>query len=239
VIDSLFARLDAVVADGWDTIRRGSYFRHMLDHGPTPDLYRRTMVEIYHYTRFNSVNQALAVYRVAPERTQLLGYCYRHAGEELGHERMVIRDLESAGLLTSGLLDAPPLAPTQALIGYLYHVALNVGAVARLGYSYWAESAYDHFGDVLGRMKRDLSLQDRQMSFFIAHQSIDAKHAAEVKEAIAEHVQTEQEAVQVIEVARTTLYLTGAILEGVLAAHAGSQRAGGTTAHDRAILAVQ
>ena len=223
MIDSLFSRLDAVVSDGWATIRRGSFFRHMLEH-PTPDLYRRTLVEIYHYTRFNSLNQALAVYRVPPERTHLLAYCYRHAGEELGHERMVIRDLESAGLLTPGLLEPPPLAPTQALVGYLYHVALNLGAVARLGYSYWAESAYDHFGDVLSRGQSAMGLEDRQMTFFIAHKSIDAKHAEEVREALRENVRTEQEAVLAIEVARTTLYLTGEILEAVTTAHLASQR---------------
>ncbi len=222
MIDSLFARLDTVVADGWAAIRRGPYFRHVLERGMSADLYRSTMVQIYHYTRYNSVNQALAVYRVPPERTHLLGYCYRHAGEELGHERMVIRDLESAGMLTAGLLEAPPLAPTQALIGYLYHVALNLGAVPRLGYSYWAESAYGNFGDVLSRGQRDLSLTDRQMSFFISHASIDAKHAEEVKETLTENVRTEDEAVQVIEVARTTLYLTGALLEGVALAHQGS-----------------
>jgi hypothetical protein len=224
VTDSLLSRLDAIIAEGWATIRSGAFFRHVLEHGFAPDLYRRTMVEIYHYTRFNSVNQALAVYRVMPEQTQLLGYCYRHAGEELGHERMVIRDLESANLLTPGLLEAPPLAPTQALIGYLYHVALNIGAVARLGYSYWAESAYDNFGDVLARARLDLGLQDRQLSFFVAHSTIDARHAEEVKEAIAAHVRTEAEATQVVEVARTTLYLTGALLEGVVAAHLAAQR---------------
>lgn len=223
---ALMPRLDAVIAEGWATIRRGAFFGHVLERGFTPELYRRTMAEIYHYTRFNSVNQALAVYRVVPEQTQLLGYCYRHAGEELGHERMVVRDLESANLLTPGLLEAPPLPPTQALIGYLYHVALNVGAVARLGYSYWAESAYDNFGDVLARAKTDLGLQERQLSFFIAHQSIDAKHAEEVKEALAAHARTEHDADQAVEVARTTLYLTGAILEGVIAAHLAAQRSG-------------
>ena len=39
---------------------------------------------------------------------------------------------------------AVPLPATEALVGYLYYVALRYGAVARLGYSFWAEGVYGH-----------------------------------------------------------------------------------------------
>jgi pyrroloquinoline quinone (PQQ) biosynthesis protein C len=218
--DDFFRQLDAVVTEGWDAIKRGAYFAHVREKGVSKELFRRTLVEIYHYTRHNSVNQALAVYRVPPERTTLLGFCYRHAGEELGHERMIVRDLESAGLLRPGLLEAPPLAPTQALVGYLYYVALNLGAVARLGYSYWAETAYDHIGALIGRGKSDLGLTDKNLTFFVAHAAIDEGHAKDVRDAILAHVKTPEERTQVLEVARTTLYLTGAMLDAIAHAHA-------------------
>lgn len=213
--NEFFARLDEIVDAGWARIKRGAFARHVAEHGVSPELYRRTMIEVFHYTRHNSINQAVAAYRVAPERTKLLGFCYRHAGEELGHERMVVRDLEAAGLLDPSLLTAPPLPPTQALIGYLYYVALDRGAVPRLGYSYWAESAYGHIGSMLSRARQDLKLTDRKMTFFVSHSDIDEKHAADVRDVIRENVRTEEERSAVIEVARTTLYMTGVMLEAI------------------------
>jgi hypothetical protein len=223
--DDFFRELDAVVEAGWADVKRGAFFRHVVEQGVAADLFRRTLVEIYHYTRHNSINQALACYRVLPEKTTLLGFCYRHAGEELGHEKMIVRDLEATGLFKPELLEAPPLPPTQALVGYLYYVAMNLGAVPRLGYSYWAETAYGHIGALIGRGKSDLGLTDRQLSFFVAHQSIDEKHAQEVHDMIAAHVHTPAEKAAVLEVARTTLYLTGAMLESVLANHLAATKA--------------
>jgi len=213
--NAFFARLDEVVNAGWGRIKRGAFARHVGEHGVSSELYRRTMIEVFHYTRHNSINQAVAAYRVPPERTKLLGFCYRHAGEELGHERMVVRDLEAAGLLDPAMLTAPPLAPTQALIGYLYYIALDKGAIPRLGYSYWAESAYVHIGAMLSRARQDLDLNDRKMSFFVSHSDIDEKHAAEVRDVISEQVRTEEEQNAVIEVARTTLHMTGVMLEAI------------------------
>lgn len=215
----LFRALDHAVLEGWTTIRGGRYFTHVLRHGANPDLYRRTMVELYHYTRHNSINQAVSAYRVDPDETGLLRFCYRHATEELGHEKMIVHDLRVVGLLRQADLQTPPLPPTQALINYLYSVALSQGAVPRLGYSYWAESAYGHLAELVGRMRIDLGLTDREMAFFVAHQSIDTRHAQQVREAIERYARTDQQRRGVLEVARTTLYLTGAMLDAILDSH--------------------
>lgn len=220
--DVLFEELDAAVAAGWARIRRGAFWAHVLDRGMDKDLYVRTMAEIYHYTRHNSVNQAFAAWRVPPEEMALLRFCYHHADEELGHEKMVVHDLESIGVAADETLAAPPLPATQALIGYLYGVGLFEGAVARLGYSYWAERSYEHLAEPLARARGDLGLTDRQMTFFVAHQSIDTKHAEEVQRAVSRFVRTSEQRQQVVGVASTTLYLTGRILEDVLEAHLGA-----------------
>jgi hypothetical protein len=217
--DEFFATLDEVVLDTWSSIKSGRYYKHVLEHGANPDLYRRTMVELFHYTRHNSINQAVAAYRVDPDQTGLLRFCYRHASEELGHEKMVVHDLRVVGLLRQADLEAPPLPPTQALISHLYSVALSLGAIPRLGYSYWAESAYEHLGDLILRMRQDLGLADEHMAFFIAHQAIDTRHARQVRETLEQYARTDDQRRGVIEVARTTLYLTGAMLDAVLDSH--------------------
>jgi hypothetical protein len=106
----------------------------VLNRPVTREFYHDLMVEIYHYTRHNSMNQAATAFVAAPEG--LLKFAYHHAADELGHERMVTHDLESIGLLDRQVLNRAPLPATEALIGYLYFVALKYGPIARLGYSF-------------------------------------------------------------------------------------------------------
>lgn len=213
---TLLDQLATITAEGWAGIRDGAYWAHVLSEGMDRDLYIRTMVELYHYTRHNSINQAFAAWRVPPEDMGLLRFCYHHADEELGHEKMVVHDLKSVGVEVDQALAAEPEPATQALVGYLYGVGLQHGAVARLGYSYWAETSYEHIGELLGRARSDLHLTDRQMTFFAAHHGLDTRHAMQVKRAIAEFARSCDDHRQVKAVARTTLYLTGQILDNVL-----------------------
>jgi hypothetical protein len=216
--DTLLVELETLTAEGWAVIRRGSYWAHVVGHGMDKDLYVRTMVELYHYTRHNSINQAFAAWRVPPEDMGLLRFCYHHADEELGHEKMIVHDLASIGV-EADLVAHEPAPATQALVGYLYGVGLLHGAVARLGYSYWAETSYEHIGELLGRARSDLHLTDRQMTFFVAHQAVDVKHAKEVKRAISQFARSQGDRRQLKAVARTTLYLTGQILDNVIHAY--------------------
>jgi pyrroloquinoline quinone (PQQ) biosynthesis protein C len=90
--------------------------------------------------------------------------------------------------------------------------------VARLGYSYWAESVYEHIGPVLGAARSSLGLTDRQMTFFVAHSSVDEGHAQEVRHIMAKVVRTPELAAAVIEAAQTTLWLTLEILNQAFSA---------------------
>ena len=58
-------------------------------------------------------------------------------------------------------------------------------------------------------------LSDQQLTFFVAHAVIDEKHAEDVNNAIDRWVITDEEKEAVIQVAKTTLFLTGQILEMV------------------------
>lgn len=221
-MQAFFKELDAIVEAGWAQIKQGSYWQFSLANPTPPALYQQVMLQVYHYTRYNSVNQAACAYSADPEHTTLLRFVYKHALEELGHERMVLRDLEAVGLLPEQL--PAPLPPTQALIAFLNDVALRKGPIARLGYSYWAEDVYEHIQPILDRFRHDLRLKDEQMTFFVAHSSIDEKHSEEVRQAMQRAVKTEHERQQIKEVARVTLWLTGQLLEEALRAYlAGEQ----------------
>ncbi|MBX7229655.1 MAG: iron-containing redox enzyme family protein [Burkholderiaceae bacterium] len=208
-IDSLQLKIN----EQWDSIKKGPFWNLVFMKPISKNLYYDLMIEIYHYTRHNSMNQAVTAFIDAPEG--LLKFVYRHAHEELGHERMVTHDLESIQLLNRADLKRQPLPATEALIGYLYFVALKYGPIARLGYSFWAENVYHHIDDVLNKIKHDLSLTDKNLSFFVAHAKIDAKHIDEVEECIQKYVKTSEDEGLVEQVARTTLFLTGEMLKQI------------------------
>lgn len=205
--------LREVVDAEWAQIKQGEFWRRFMGPPVTRELYRDLMLQVYHYSRHNSMNQAVAAFVPAPEA--LLKFVYRHAAEELGHERMVIHDLKSIGLFDEADLAQAPLPATEALIGYLYSVALRYGAVARLGYSFWAEGVYGHIEAPLAKMAKDLQLTSKNVTFFGSHAQADVAHIQQVEEAIERFAITPEEQALVVKVARTSLFLTGQLLEQV------------------------
>ena len=209
----LFRRLDLSIADLWAQARGGKLWRHITSKGFDRELYRRVMVQIFHYSRHNSINQAVAAFRALPEETELLRFVYSHAREELGHERLVVHDLKSVGLMTSDEITEAPLPATDALINYLYGVSLSEGPVARWGYSYWAESAYRQIDPLLQAARDSLGLKNEHLTFFVTHAEIDAKHAEQVRTVLRRAVKTPERAEAVHRTAVTSLWLTIQVLE--------------------------
>jgi pyrroloquinoline quinone (PQQ) biosynthesis protein C len=221
----LFTRLDASIAELWARASASEPWQRIVAGGFSPELYRLTMIQIFHYTRHNSINQAVAAFRAEPEQLELLRFVYGHAKDELGHEKLALHDLKSIGLWRDDDALEPPLPATDALINYLYGVALRDGAVARLGYSYWAESAYEHIGPLLLAARKSLALEDRNMTFFVAHAQIDVAHAEQVRAAIVRSVQTPEQADALQRVAVTTLWLTIQLLVQAFEADAARKAA--------------
>src|SRR3954470_17565273 len=137
VTSSFVQSLRQAVDAQWADIKRGEFWRLVQQRPVRKELYRDMMREVFHYSRHNSINQAVAAFVPAPEG--LLKFVYRHAAEELGHEKMVVHDLKSVGLWKDEDAQSEPLPAAEALVGYLYSVALRYGPVPRLGYSFWAE----------------------------------------------------------------------------------------------------
>jgi pyrroloquinoline quinone (PQQ) biosynthesis protein C len=226
--DALFDGLDASIATLWAQARQRRFWRRVSERGCSRELYRVTMLQIFHYTRHNSINQALTAFRADPEQLSLLRFVYEHAREELGHEKLVLHDLKAVGLLGDEERIGPPLPATDALINYLYGVALREGPVPRLGYSYWAESVYAQIAPLLGRVRESLALSERELTFFSAHSAIDERHAQQVRSALRRAVSTPEQASAVQRVASTTLWLTLELLDQAFdAAHAAA--AGGSS----------
>jgi thiaminase len=204
----------------WAKIKQGAFWRRVMSAPVTPALWRDLLLQVYHYSRHNSMNQAVAAFVPAPEG--LLKFVYKHAAEELGHERMVTHDLKSIGMLDDSELTAAPLPATEALIGYLYYVALRYGPVARLGYSFWAEGAHAHIQEPIGKLCADLQLTSKNITFFGSHAEADEVHIRQVEDAIERFAVSPQDRELVTRVCLTTLSLTGQLLDQVAQKNARS-----------------
>src|ERR671936_458095 len=86
------------------------------------------------------------------------------------------RSVHSAAPRNRDSRSAPPLPATEALIGYLYYVALRYGPIARLGYSFWAEGIYQHIQAPFMKISQDLGLTSKNVTFFGAHAQADEEH---------------------------------------------------------------
>lgn len=218
-MDQFFHSLEHQQSECWKQIHQGPFWSHLLSNGLDKGLYIHLMAEIFHYTRHNTQNQALAAVKLDSNRLSLMRYCLHHAQAESGHDLMVLRDLNSIGVDSVTIKNSTPLPETQAFVAYLYCVASYKDATARLGYSYWAEGCYTYIGDLLSSMRRDLSLKDGQMTFFVEHSSIDAIHLEEVKRVIRNSCTEEHLQHDLLDVMRTSLYLTGKIFDACYQAY--------------------
>ncbi|MCE9595518.1 MAG: iron-containing redox enzyme family protein [Planctomycetes bacterium] len=216
-------RCERAAAHGWQRIYTGPFWQHLRKTGLDRELYVGLMTEVYHFTRHNAQNQALAALRVGSDRVGLLRYCLHHAFEEAGHDLMVLHDLRSIGADSETAARARSLPETEAFVAYVFRVAQTRDATARLGYSYWAESCYTHIRELLDAMRRDLHLTDAQMTFFVAHSEVDRDHFREVETIVDTYCTTPELQAETLEVLEGTLYLQGTILDAVHARWAATR----------------
>lgn len=208
---------DRRLAQAWARLKSGPFWTGLRERGMDRDLYVALMTQIYHYTHHNAQNQALAAVGLGSERLELLRFCLHHAYEEAGHDLMVLHDLEAVGVDRASVLAARPLPETRAFVAYVYDVARTRDATARLGYSYWAESCYGEIRELLDAIRAGLGIGDREMTFFVAHEGIDAKHFDEVRAIARRTCTTEQLRRDFMEVMEDSLALTGNMLDAVWA----------------------
>src|SRR5262249_6897677 len=96
--EQFFEILDSYMLQGWKRIHDGRFWRHLEENGLDHGLYIALMTEVFHYTRHNAQNQALASLSAFSDRLGLLQFCLRHAYAEAGHDLMVLADLEAIGI---------------------------------------------------------------------------------------------------------------------------------------------
>jgi hypothetical protein len=214
-----FKKLDQAMEEEWKRILESSMlFREVLSGSTDRRLYALYLAETIHYTSHNARNQAAVVLNIAgssPREIRYMKFCLKHALDEAGHELMAYHDLKAAGF-NIPLKDLPPALPaTETLVAYLYRVATTGNPIRRVGYSYYAEDGYRFFGHVMQKAAQNMRLTPAMMTFYVEHSEIDAKHSDQVKSILEATARDERDWKDVEEVLRTSLRLTGAMLDDI------------------------
>ncbi len=75
----------------WGKIKAGQFFK-LVREDISEELYISAMVQVFHYTKNNAINQAAACFPDDHKKVGLLRFAMKHALEEVGHENMVVND---------------------------------------------------------------------------------------------------------------------------------------------------
>ncbi len=213
--DVFIQELEALKNEIWLSISTGPFWNHMTTNTVSKDLYVATMSQIFHYIQHTPRSQALAGILSNSENHKLARFAYHHSYEEVGHEHMVINDLQAIGISPDAIEEHPPLPETETFIGYVYYASVFRGAKDRLGLSYWIEGSYDNINPMLASLKSSLNLSDDQMSFFVKHAQLDVGHLNAVQKVIVNNCISERDKEGVRFVLKTSLTLFGAMLDGI------------------------
>lgn len=207
--------LDQRIDKTWSDILGNSRLVKAIREGSVSKaLYAIYMIETFHYTSHNARNQGLVGVRHA-DNPVYAKFCFEHAAQEVGHEKMALHDVMSLGLKNEAF-DIPPALPeTEVLIAYLYWISFTGNPLQRLGYSYWAENAYHFITPLINKLSETLSLKPAQLTFFIAHSDIDVDHFNEIKLILQRTCKRQADWDAVATVMETSLRLTGNMLEAV------------------------
>ncbi len=208
--------IENAIAQKWQVILKNSILvREIMDGKLTKELYALYMIETYHYTAHNALNQATVGIKHAMKNAVYAKFCFEHASEETGHEKMALHDIRALGILYDQHNLPLPLPETETLIGYLYWISANGNPYRRLGYSLWAENVYQHINPLLTKIQSTLNLTDSQLTFFHAHSKIDDQHIKQVRQMILYTCKKDEDWQALKNVALTSLELTKQMLDGI------------------------
>ena len=207
--------LDARIENTWsDILDHSRLVSAIRDGSVCKSLYAIYMIETFHYTAHNARNQGLVGVRHA-DNPVYAKFCFEHAAQEVGHEKMALHDVMSLGLKREVFEIPQALPETEVLIAYLYWISFSGNPLQRLGYSYWAENAYQFINPLINSLSETLSLKPAQLTFFIAHSDIDIEHFNEIKLILQRTCKTQADWDAITNVMETSLRLTGNMLEAV------------------------
>jgi hypothetical protein len=124
--------------------------------------YRAYMEDVYCYALHSSQVIGLAACRLALSHPPLSHYLFRHAAEELGHDKWAAADLKDLGLSDAEIATLMPSSPCLRMIALEYFYAAQANPVGLFGWMFVLESLGGRVGGSMAQaIDRSLGLQGK------------------------------------------------------------------------------
>jgi heme oxygenase len=158
------------------------------------DQYRRYMSDVYCYALHSAQVIALAGSRLVLSHPPLAQYLFRHAEEELGHDKWAASDLQDLGLSPADIRGIVPSSACARMIGLEYYYAAHANPVGLFGWMFVLESLGGKIGGIMARaVDQTLKLNGKGIYFLRGHGEADAHHSEDLFEMISEHVNSAED----------------------------------------------
>ncbi len=155
----------------------------------TLEQYRTYMSDVYCYALHSSQVIALAGSRLVLSHPPLAQYLFRHAEEELGHDKWAASDLANLGFSPSEIKKIVPSSPCIRMLGFEYYYAAHANPIGLFGWMFVLESLGGKTGSGIAKaIDQALRLNGKATYFLEGHGDADAQHSEDLCAVIGESV---------------------------------------------------
>ena len=163
--------------------------------------YKTYMCDVYSYALHSSQVIALAGSRLVLSHPPLAEYLFRHAEEELGHDKWAESDLADLGLFPAEIKAVLPSSPCIRMIGLEYYYAAHANPIGLFGWMFVLETlGGKSAGGISTAIDKCLNLNGKATYFLRGHGDADALHSEDLCSVIGENVKDPEDV-------RTFLYV--------------------------------
>lgn len=152
------------------------------------------MSDVYSYALHSSIVIGSAANRLVHSHPAMAEYLFRHAAEELGHDRWAASDLADLGLSEAQIAEIAPSSACLHMIGLEYYYACHANPVGLFGWMFVLESLGGRVGGGIAQsVDKVLRLNGKGLVFLQGHGEADAHHSEDLYRVIGIDVRSERD----------------------------------------------
>jgi hypothetical protein len=156
--------------------------------------YIRYMSDVYCYALHSSQVIAMAGARLVLSHPPMAEYLFRHASEELGHDKWAYSDLLDLGLTDQAISAVSPSVPCLRMLGLEYLYAAHENPVGLFGWMFVLESLGGKVGGGLAAaVDAALQLGGKGLYFLRGHAEADSHHSEDLYRVIGDNLSTDDD----------------------------------------------
>lgn len=175
------------------------------------------MADVYCYALHSAQVIAIAGSRLVLSHPSLAQYLFRHAEEELGHDKWAASDLQDLGLSPSDIRNIVPSSPCMRMIALEYYYAAHANPVGLFGWMFVLESLGGKLGgSIATAIDQALKLGGKGTYFLHGHGEADAHHSEDLYTVISVNVESAEDQAAFLYMARESEDLYCGILDNAL-----------------------